>query len=166
MHEELSPGKTEDDHKDVADEQHGVDAGDDLRAVLEEHGTGSEALNGERAHENGGDGVAGDAEREQRDKRAARDAVICGLSREDTLVSAFAEHLGVLGGTARLVIGEEGRDAAAGGGDNADERADSRRAEHIRDILLHFGERDELAGNLGGLYLNMIDRIDSFGNYL
>ena len=166
MHEELSPGKTEDDHKDVADEQHGVNAGDDLGAVLEEHGSGSEPLNGECAHEDGGDGVAGDAEREQRDKRAARDAVVGSLSRENTLVSALTKHLGVLGGTARLVIGEEGRDTAAGSGDNADERTDCRGAKHIRDILLHFGERDELAGNLGGLYLNMIDRIDSFGNYL
>ena len=61
----------------------------------------------ERAQQQSGNAITGDAQRQQRDHSGANDRVVGRLGSGDALQAAFAELFGVLGSAADFVVAEE-----------------------------------------------------------
>jgi hypothetical protein len=80
------------------------------------------------AHEDGGRGVARNAQRQRRDQGATAAAVVGGLGGDDAAF-AFPVFLVRFGKSFRGGVGDEGADIAACARDGAEEGADQRRAD-------------------------------------
>ena len=101
---------------------HGRIAGKQLRSRLE-------ALNDQSAHEHGGHGLAGDAQRQHGDQGAAGHGVVGCLRACYALDGAFSELLFVMGELPGGIIAQEAGDGCARAGKNADQVADDPGAE-------------------------------------
>ena len=122
--EMLRAGQTDEQHEHIGDEDADDEGVGDAGLGLEQGGSRGKALDHKGAHEHGGDGVAGDAQCQHGDQRAAGDGVVGGLGVGDGFPGAVAEGFRVLGEDFTLVIGQPGGGVAAGAGDDADDDAD------------------------------------------
>ena len=78
----------------------------------------------EGTQQQSGDAVTGDAQRQQGDHGGADHGVVGGFCRSNAFQAALAELLGVLGGTADLVVAQELGHAAADTGHGAQNAGD------------------------------------------
>lgn len=83
-------------HEDVGDEQGDENAVDERALFLEQQRTGSHALDHKRAEHDRRDHVAGHAEGQQGDERAAGDGVVGGFRGRDAFNGALAEKFRML----------------------------------------------------------------------
>ena len=90
----------------------------------EKLGTGLETLNDKTAHQNCGNGLAGDTKSEGGDQRAAGNSVVGSLGTCNALHSAVTEFLLMLAEVSGAVIAHEAGDGGAGTRENADKVAD------------------------------------------
>ena len=96
---------------------HGRIAGKQLRSRLE-------ALNDQSAHEHGGHGLAGDAQRQHGDQGAAGHGVVGRLRTCHALDGTFSELLFVMGELPGGIIAQEAGDGCTRAGKNTDQVAD------------------------------------------
>ena len=138
----------------------------------------------ERAQQQSGNAITGDAQRQQRDHGGADHGVVGRLGSGDAIQAAFAELFGVLGSAADLVVAQELGHAAAdtghgaqNAGDGGGAEAGGQDAEHlflgqallidlagvvqlaaghleVPQLLDHLGQRDE--GDHGGQHIDAV----------
>ena len=100
----------------------------------------SQSLDDEAAHQDRGDGFAGDTEGQHRDQGTAGDGVVRGFGAADALDGAVAEVLFVLGELLGVIVAHEAGDGCAGAGQDADDVADDPGADNGRSKHFLFGE--------------------------
>ena len=116
-------GQTEDEEYHVG-QQHQDHDGSGEGDVLGEHlDAGLHAVHGQGADQDGGDGIAGDAQGHHGGHSAADHRIIGGGSHSQALQRALAVLLGVFAHLLGVAPGDDGGDVAAGGGNGADDRA-------------------------------------------
>ena len=126
------------DHHDRSDDHSGEDRIDQICMVGKEQGTGRQLMECKAAQQNGGNGVTGNAQREQRDHCTADRGVVGALGGNDTIHNAGTEQLGMLGLILGHNIGENVGCTAADAGENADTDTDQGRAEEVGELLPEF----------------------------
>ena len=126
----------DDQHAEVCQHQSCEHAVDGRQLGDVHHGAGGDALHDEGTQQDGGDGVTGDAQRQQGDHSAAGAAVVGGLGSSNAVGDAGAVQLGVLAGGLAGAVGNEDGDVTACAGDGADEGADEAAGEDVGPDLL------------------------------
>ena len=105
----------------------------------EQQRAGGQTQHGQGAQHDRRTGVAGNTQRQQRDKGTARDGVVAALAGRQALGRAVAEFLLVLGPCLGLAVADPGGDIAAGAGHRADEGADDGGADQRGEDPLQIG---------------------------
>ena len=113
-------------HKDVDDDQTDHDGIQDVALIFKQHRAGHHAVNHERAHEDGGCTVTGNAQREHGNHGRAARAIVGRFGSCDALDFTLTEGFGVFRGLLGLIIGDERRQTAARAGGCTDNDADKR----------------------------------------
>ena len=140
----------EPDHKDkdVGDEEAREDAVDRGAVLLKKQRAGRQALDHQRAEQDGGEHVAGDAQRHQGDERPAGHTVVGTFRRGHAFQRPLAERFGMLREALGFAVGDEGRGAGPRSRDDADERAEERGTQQVELVRPDFPERQPLIGQL------------------
>ena len=105
----------------------------------------------ERAQQQSGNAITGDAQRQQRDHSGANDRVVGRFGGSDALQAAFAELFGVLGSAANLVVAEELCHTAADTGHCTQHAGNGRGTQAGGQDADHFFLGDALLVDLAGV---------------
>ena len=134
--ESLAAEQTDAEHEELDEHEAREERIGHARMGGEQFRAGLQAVDDEPAHEHGGHGFAGDAERQRGDERTAGDGVVGGFGTGHAFDGALAELVLMLGEAPGLVVAHETGDGRPRAGQDADDVPDEPRADDRRGNLL------------------------------